>query len=260
MAKRKMENVLIKKDEIDEELQLIKGSSTDYITPSGRIFSDYGEDKYYPKKSFVNKHNGYVYVNITGEDGKYYQKRLHRLLAEVYIPNPNNLPYVMHKDNDKSNYNLENLQWGTAAENTKQAFEDGLIQNDKGFSDSQAVSVCMYDLFSAELLHVFGSISIASKEIGVGKHAIIESCESRARTIKKPFYFRYKADGNIDIPSCIGMYDAQSDELIHMYINCGDASKNTGVPINTITAQVSKNKKPRYNNKRKVYFARIHRN
>lgn len=258
MAKRNMESALIERNDITEELRLIKGSSTDYITPSGRVFSDYGCGKFYPKKSFTNKHNGYVYINITGDSGKHFQRRLHRLLAEAYIPNPDNLPYVMHKDNDKSNYALDNLQWGTASENTKQAFDDGLIENDKGFADSQAISVCMYDLFSAELICSFGSISVASKKIGIGKHAIIESCESRPSTVKKPFYFRYKSDGNINIPSCVGMYDMQSDELLQLYINCGDAAKNTGIPMNTITAQVSKNEKPKYN-KRNVYFARIHR-
>lgn len=260
MAKRNMENDLVDRNYITEELRQVKGSSKDYITPSGQIFSDYGNGKFYPKKSFINKHNGYVYINITGNNGVHFQRRLHRVLAETYIPNPENLPYVMHKDNDKSNYSLENLRWGTASENTKQAFDDGLIENDKGFNDSQAISVYMYDLFSTELIQSFGSVTIASKTIGVWKRMIIDSCESRPNTVKKPFYFRYKSDGNIDIPSCIGMYDMQSDELLQMFINCCDAAKKTNIPPNTIAAQVAKNKKPKYNNKRSVYFAKIHRN
>lgn len=49
MAKRKMSDKLIDKSEIKEELRLIKGSETDYITPSGEIYKDYGNNKFYHK-------------------------------------------------------------------------------------------------------------------------------------------------------------------------------------------------------------------
>lgn len=72
------------------------------------------------------KKNGYVYVDLykTGK-GKWY--RVHRLVAEAFIPNPNNLPYVMHLDNNKENNSVDNLKWGTVSENTQQAYDDGLI-------------------------------------------------------------------------------------------------------------------------------------
>ena len=56
---------------------------------------------------WVNKHNGYVYCSL----GKYGQKRLHRVVAEAYIPNPNNLSEVNHIDEDKTNNNVDNLEW-----------------------------------------------------------------------------------------------------------------------------------------------------
>ena len=43
-------------------------------------------------KPYVNKQNGYAYVYIRDNDGKYLNKRIHRLVAEMFIPNPNNLP------------------------------------------------------------------------------------------------------------------------------------------------------------------------
>ena len=46
-------------------------------------------------------------------------KHLHALLAETFIPNPDNLPQVHHKDVNKSNNNLSNLQWVTIMENTQ---------------------------------------------------------------------------------------------------------------------------------------------
>ena len=50
---------------------------------------------------------------------------IHRLVAETFIPNPNNLPVVMHKDNDPLNNHVSNLKWGTQSENIRQAFREG---------------------------------------------------------------------------------------------------------------------------------------
>lgn len=53
---------------------------------------------------------------------------LHRLLAEAYIPNPNNLSEVNHVDGDKLNYSLSNLEWVSASDNIRHAFTTGLTQ------------------------------------------------------------------------------------------------------------------------------------
>ena len=47
------------------------------------------------------------------KDGKAKTYSLHRLLAEAFIPNPNNLPVVNHKDENPLNYSLDNLEWCT---------------------------------------------------------------------------------------------------------------------------------------------------
>lgn len=55
-------------------------------------------------------YNGYVYVDLRG-DGWRENKRYHRLLAELFIPNPENLPQINHIDGDKTNNDLGNLEW-----------------------------------------------------------------------------------------------------------------------------------------------------
>ena len=74
----------------------------------------------------INKHgkvlstnvdmHGYVSTSITDYDGKRI-KGMHRIVATVFIPNPNNLPEVNHKDGNKTNNRVDNLEWCTKKEN-----------------------------------------------------------------------------------------------------------------------------------------------
>lgn len=75
--------------------------------------------------------NGYYRVTLA-KDGKRAQKYLHRLLAEYFIPNPKNLPQVNHKDGNKLNCALDNLEWVSVKENVIHAYKHGLINHIQG--------------------------------------------------------------------------------------------------------------------------------
>ena len=62
--------------------------------------------------------------------------RVHILVAKAFLENPNNLPIVGHKDNNKLNPVKENLYWTTIQENTQKAYNDKLQVNDSGYDDS----------------------------------------------------------------------------------------------------------------------------
>ena len=68
--------------------------------------------------------NGYKQVWIC-ENGREYNKSVHRMVARAFIPNPFNKPEVNHKDSDKSNNCVENLEWMTRRENELHARENG---------------------------------------------------------------------------------------------------------------------------------------
>ena len=68
--------------------------------------------------------NGYYRIGLY-KDGIKYERRLNRLVAMVYIPNPDNLPCVCHKDNNPLNNRVSNLYWGTPRDNTQQCIRDG---------------------------------------------------------------------------------------------------------------------------------------
>lgn len=193
MARRNLTDHLVDKTSVTEELRLIVGSETDYITPIGKIYKDYGNNKLFPKKNFINKNNGYVYCGITYPEGQR-QRRVHILVAEAYLPNPNNYPIVMHLDNNKSNNCVTNLQWNTVSANTQAAFDDGLAHNDSGWADSQSIPVCVFDM-SKNLLESCDSVGEAARKYGVTKTTILNQCNHRVKTIPRcGYYFRFLSE------------------------------------------------------------------
>lgn len=75
--------------------------------------------------------SGYLCVGLW-KNKKGYTSYIHRLLAIHFIPNPDNLPEVNHKDGNKLNNSIENLEWCTHKENMQHAHNNGLIKSPKG--------------------------------------------------------------------------------------------------------------------------------
>lgn len=62
-------------------------------------------------------------------NGKRMTAKLHRILSETFLPNPDGLPQVNHKDGNKFNYNLDNLEWVSASANVRHSYAEGLASN-----------------------------------------------------------------------------------------------------------------------------------
>lgn len=84
------------------------------------ITTNRGKQRYEPKSKKI-KHGEYSYVEIKN---KTYS--IHRLVAQAFVENPENLPCVNHIDGNRSNNHFSNLQWVTNDENVKHAWETGL--------------------------------------------------------------------------------------------------------------------------------------
>lgn len=75
--------------------------------------------------------NGYLYASFYDKPRKQ-QKGLHRVVAEAFIPNPDNKAEVNHINGDKTDNRVENLEWVSSKENTEHALINGLKLRGKG--------------------------------------------------------------------------------------------------------------------------------
>ena len=88
------------------------------VTSWGRIFSK--KSNIFLKPEIHDK--GYLRVDLMNKNGKKHCK-VHRLVAEAFIPNPQNKPQINHKDGNNQNNSVTNLEWVTNSENRKHAKE-----------------------------------------------------------------------------------------------------------------------------------------
>lgn len=105
---------------------IINGVETDYVCSGcGRIFS-FKRGKIRELKYNTHK-DGYqmCYLFINGTK---YSILRHRIVAKLFVDNPENKPQVNHIDGTKSNCNAKNLEWVTQSENIKHAYDNGLMK------------------------------------------------------------------------------------------------------------------------------------
>ena len=78
--------------------------------------------------TLTKQKSGYRYAMIQLYNGKQKNCRVHRLVAEHFLPNPDNMKEVNHKDGNKDNNRADNLEWCTRSHNVKHSFDTGLKQ------------------------------------------------------------------------------------------------------------------------------------
>lgn len=144
------------------------------ISDTGKVFSTRTERILRPS---WNK-DGYarIEINIDGDATKYF---VHRMVAEAFIPNPDNLPIVNHKDENTSNNCADNLEWCTYKYNSNYgtAVERRLLHRvyETGGDHPRAKAVYCYDL-DGNLLAEYDSVASAAKATGFNRKSISKAC------------------------------------------------------------------------------------
>jgi len=136
------------------------------ISADGRVFSV--QRKIIMK---LQKNAGYHRVGLT-VDGVEHKVEVHRLVALAYLPNPDNLPKVNHKDNDGYNNDMTNLEWITQKGNAQHAI-------DNGFNPSKR-AVNQYTK-SGKFVATHNSMKEAATTVGVKYDVISRVCRGAGR-------------------------------------------------------------------------------
>lgn len=118
--------------------------------------------------------SGYREVNINNfEQDKYKTFRVHHLICLAFKENPENKPFVNHKDENPSNNNIENLEWMTNTENVNYSLD----LHNRNKSNKRSRPVFQIDPKTDLVIKEFQSISVASKETNSNYSSIRFCCE-----------------------------------------------------------------------------------
>ena len=174
---------------------------------------------------------GYERVCLhTTECDKHMQ--VHRLVAQAFIPNPNNYPQVNHIDCDKTNNCVENLEWCTAKENVQHAYKNNLVD----FS-SMEIPVVQVDIKTSTVLNKYKSMQEAHRQTNISTTAIMNCCKNKAETAKG---YRWTYDNSFNIGDYVelspifrkstrkrSVAQIKDNKIIAIYNTIMDASRAT---------------------------------
>ncbi|MPQ36950.1 hypothetical protein GC249_03345 [Lactobacillus plantarum] len=156
------------------------------VSSFGRARSAKG---HYYKSNPINKSYQYVCFRM---NGKSVYKLVHQLIAQAFIPNPNNLPQVNHKDGDRTNNNVSNLEWCDNSYNQK-------YREKFGVSQTEAIG---HPLFAVNLVTMevsrFQSQMEASRALGVWRRSLCHVIKGEFKQTHG-FWFVNADDNSVDL-------------------------------------------------------------
>ena len=131
------------------------------------------------------QNSGYLYVTLC-INNKAKNMLVHRLVALTFIPNPEKYEFVNHKDGNKKNNHVDNLEWCTNAYNIRHAYKNGLRKITKKHLDrlinwnktDHAVKISQFSK-SGELIDSFTSMVDAANKTGLNYSAIVDCVRGR---------------------------------------------------------------------------------
>lgn len=135
------------------------------------------------------KLNGYLQISLF-RNGKPRTFTIHRLVAKTFLPNPHKYPYINHKDEDKSNNTVDNLEWCTPSYNIHYGSAIQKLSKAKTNHPSMSKPVLQFNL-DGRFVAEYPSANEAARVTGV-KQGNISSCCNHTTKSTNGFIWRYK--------------------------------------------------------------------
>ncbi len=167
----------------DEQWKDIDGYDGIYqVSTAGRVRSKARKVYTYIKPGrYLRQYNhscGYLYLSLTKPDGTLAKHQyVHRLVAEAFLPNPNGLKQVNHKNFDKKDNRVENLEWVTPQENTLHFRESKLAakydeKKRRTLTNRSIQYILDYKQVVCDLYATGQSIDEVAKVVGLGRDRV----------------------------------------------------------------------------------------
>lgn len=178
---------------------------------TGYFISDTGQVKNKNGKILtpINR-NGYFAVNI---HGKLY--RIHRLVAESFIDNVQQYDIINHKDGNKHNNIVSNLEWCNRSYNQHHAYATGLQIAAKGIKHTLSKPVIMLNS-NGKTQRVFGSIQEAATWVGLKSYTNISKCCDGKRKRAAGYFWKWCQLPKSEVVKLIGRHLTWEDEPVEI--------------------------------------------
>lgn len=182
-----------------EMFQEIKGFPAYYASTDGGVYSSYktgtNQSGHKTKKlNPVKLASGYLQVRLYN-NGVPVHKSVHRLIADAFIPNPHNKPLVNHKNGDKSDNRVENLEWVTDSENKKHAYRILHVNHAKywqgKFGKDNPSSKTVQQIKDGNVVAEYFGLHEAERQTGIQFKNISAVCRNK-RSFAGGYQWRYK--------------------------------------------------------------------
>lgn len=132
---------------------------------------------------------GYMTLNLC-KDGKAKCMTVHRLVAEAFIQNPNKLPTVNHRNENKLDNSAANLEWLSMKDNNNYGTHNKRVAEANVNNPKRSKQVQMFDKQTGELLATFPSIKEAERQTGIAVSNICHCCNGN-RKMAGGFIWKY---------------------------------------------------------------------